>query len=61
MKKTQRIAALRARTQSIASTTGLRPAFRNAVTAAKPELGDAELKSVVGSTERPYRDYCVVV
>ncbi len=60
MKKNQRIADLRARSKKLESTAGLRPAFRNAVAAAN-QLGDDELRSVVGSTERPYRDYCVVV
>ncbi len=51
---------MRARSKKLESTAGLRPAFRNAVAAAN-QLGDDELRSVVGSTERPYRDYCVVV
>jgi hypothetical protein len=61
MKKNQRIAALRARTQQLEGTGGLRPAFRNAVAAARKELGGAELAQAHGATTRPYRDYAVVV
>jgi hypothetical protein len=61
MVRNRRIADLRQRTSELEDHTQLRPSCRTAIRDAVRELEDDELDKVQGGTERPYRDYCVVV